>query len=47
MVYTITHNHNGSITISTIYDGIRRHMTYYGYTEKEAEFAFGQWMLKF
>ena len=44
MRYTITKNIDGSITISTIHKGIRRHRLYIGYTERQAESLFGQWL---
>jgi len=46
MDYTITKNHDGSVTISTIYDGVRRHKQYFGYTEKQAESLFHQSLIK-
>ncbi len=45
MSYTITTNHNGSIEVSTIHKGIRRHRTYYEYTQQQAESLFYQWIL--
>ena len=44
MRYTVTRNRDGSITISTIHNGIYRHMLYMGYTEKQAKTLFGQWL---
>ena len=36
----ITHNQNGSITVSAMYKGYREHQTYIGYTEQEAKEQF-------
>jgi len=44
MEYTITTNYDGSITISTMYNGFRRHKQYFGYTEQEAKQLFHQWL---
>jgi len=46
MNITITHNDNGSITISTIYNGIRVHQLYIGYTERQAETMFHTWVIQ-
>ena len=45
MNYTVTHNIDGSITISTIHNGIRKHRLYIGYTVQEAETMFYQWLI--
>jgi len=47
MNYTITHNHDGSITISTVHNGIYKHRLYIGYTEKQAERLFCEWLTKY
>ena len=44
MGYTITHNTNGTITISTVHKGYRVHQLYIGYTEKQAERLFYKWL---
>ena len=45
MDYTITRNGDWSLTISTIYKGIRRHRLYIGYTQRDAVNSFGQWIM--
>ncbi len=44
MNYTVTKNIDGSITISTIHKGYRRHWLYIGYTESQAETLFCRWI---
>ncbi len=44
MDYTITHNDNGTITISAIHKEQRVHRLYSGYTEKQAEDRFVKYL---
>jgi Holliday junction resolvasome RuvABC DNA-binding subunit len=41
---TITRNHNGSYTISTIASNRYVHQTYYGYTKADAKTIFRHWL---
>jgi len=41
---TVTKNINGSITVSTVYNGYREHMTYYGYSIKECKQLFKEYL---
>jgi len=41
---TITRNTNGSITIATIHNGYREHMTYYGYSVNECKQLFKEYL---
>ena len=44
MDITITKNHNGSLTLSTIHDGYRVFKTYYSYSKNEALALFKQYL---
>ena len=39
-----TINHDGSITVSTMHKGYRRHRQYFGYTKREAVKLFRQYL---